>query len=221
MAKGDKKKLAEAAADKSIELHGQTKAKERVKTQTELAIWNQESVMIGHVMIEALMDQVRDHITSQKLLQLEVPYITETGLSTSLEPSLLLNFNPDKKAFILDAAQEEKEPPSCGLDPFCIERAVVRSQYDVVTSECLSNGDYRMSSQSKQSHRSPKKKGLKLSSHKKSGTIKEKKGVTIINIKSSSTCFEKMSPKKLKEHSPSPTDKDSSPTHMLKSPKRQ
>ena len=64
-----------------------------------------------------------DNIMAAKRLdQLLTPYMAETGISVSLEPSTMLFYACDRISFDLDRVSDQEEPERPDLDQHCLDR---------------------------------------------------------------------------------------------------
>jgi len=84
-----------------------------------------------------------------------VPYVTELGLSSSIQPSILLNFFPDDKPFCFEGDSESREPPKPHLDYYSKDKAVLKNPIELLT---LSEGGMSAEIKWRKQQKSPKKK---------------------------------------------------------------
>jgi hypothetical protein len=82
-----------------------------------------DSEIVSRAAVLSSLDGVAKHIQAKKLLSLVVPYTIETGLSVTLEPSLLFNFTQDDYGFHIDTEFERDEPPRHPKDCACGDKS--------------------------------------------------------------------------------------------------
>ena len=99
---------------------------EGVHTKYEDGFANKDetvSLLAADHIVELIVRNINTYITNKKLDQLVVPFVTEMGLSSAMEPSTLLDIHCDDNEFYIDTEEERGEPPKIPVDFFCGDKA--------------------------------------------------------------------------------------------------